>query len=124
MNVKLMAKQAQLQDIVDKVGGVGGREGGGGRGRHWQCFGNNLTFIWVQPAPERMRVLCELVQPGPLPPSPYKTLIAPSCSLPSGGAAAAAARVNAGRARLPAVPGRPEPPATGQGRPPDQCTGG
>ena len=51
MKVKLMAKQAQLQDIVDKVGGVGGRGGGGGRGRHWQGFGNNLTFIWVQPAP-------------------------------------------------------------------------
>ena len=32
MNVKLMAKQAQLQDIVDKVGGVGGGRGEGGGG--------------------------------------------------------------------------------------------
>ena len=40
MNVKLMAKQAQLQDIVDKVGGVGGR---GGRGE-----GETLAVLWQQ----------------------------------------------------------------------------
>ena len=57
MNVKLMAKQAQLQDIVDKVGGGGGMA----LAVHWPLFDLMLLYS-ICPSAWRccacMEVLC------------------------------------------------------------------